>query len=81
MTPREDKAFLEALGWGGPNLWLTAVPEPEVAKNRVYLDVRAPTATSPQKWRACRGSARPCSATAPTSWSCWTRRHEFCVET
>ena len=42
MTPRGDKAFLEALGWGGPNLWLTAVPEPEVAKNRVYLDLRAP---------------------------------------
>ena len=37
-----DKAFLEAPGWGGPNLWFTAVPEPKIAKNRVHLDLRAP---------------------------------------
>ena len=37
-----DKAFLEAPGWGGPNLWFAAVPEPKVAKNRVHLDLRAP---------------------------------------
>ncbi len=37
-----DKAFLEAPGWGGPNLWFTAVPEPKVAKNRLHLDLRAP---------------------------------------
>ena len=37
-----DKAFVEAPGWGGPNLWFTAVPELKVAKNRVHLDLRAP---------------------------------------
>jgi Glyoxalase-like domain len=27
------KAFVEAAGWGGPNIWFTAVPEPKAAKN------------------------------------------------
>ena len=37
-----DKAFVEAPGWGGPNLWFTRVPEPKTAKNRVHFDLRAP---------------------------------------
>jgi predicted enzyme related to lactoylglutathione lyase len=37
-----EKAFIEAPGWGGPNLWFQRVPEPRVAKNRVHFDLRAP---------------------------------------
>jgi hypothetical protein len=37
-----DKAFVEAAGWGGPNIWFTRVPEAKVAKNRVHFDLRAP---------------------------------------
>jgi Glyoxalase-like domain len=37
-----DKAFVEAAGWGGPNLWFTRVPEPKAAKNRMHFDLRAP---------------------------------------
>jgi Glyoxalase-like domain len=37
-----DKAFVEAPGWGGPNIWFTAVPEPKTAKNRMHFDLRAP---------------------------------------
>ena len=37
-----DKAFVEAAGWGGPNIWFTRVPEPKTAKNRVHFDLRAP---------------------------------------
>jgi len=37
-----DKAFVEAAGWGGPNIWLTRVPEGPVAKNRMHFDLRAP---------------------------------------
>jgi uncharacterized protein (DUF1786 family) len=37
-----DKAFVEAPGWGGPNLWFQRVPEPRTAKNRVHFDLRAP---------------------------------------
>ena len=39
-----DKAFVEAAGWGGPNIWFNRVPEPKTAKNRLHLDLRAPGA-------------------------------------
>jgi len=39
-----DKAFVEAPGWGGPNLWFARVPEPKTAKNRLHFDLRAPGA-------------------------------------
>jgi hypothetical protein len=37
-----DRAFVEAAGWGGPNLWFVRVPEQKVAKNRMHFDLRAP---------------------------------------
>ena len=37
-----DKAFVEAAGWGGPNIWFAAVPEGKTAKNRMHFDLRAP---------------------------------------
>lgn len=37
-----DKAFVEAAGWGGPNIWFSRVPEPKTAKNRMHFDLRAP---------------------------------------
>jgi hypothetical protein len=37
-----DKAFVEAAGWGGPNIWFTRVPEAGAAKNRMHFDLRAP---------------------------------------
>jgi len=37
-----DKAFVEAPGWGGPNMWFVRVPEPRIAKNRLHFDLRAP---------------------------------------
>ncbi len=27
-----ERAFVEAPGWGGPNIWFNAVPEPKTAK-------------------------------------------------
>lgn len=41
-----EKAFVEAPGWGGPNMWFNAVPEPKTAKNRLHLDLRAPGSVS-----------------------------------
>jgi hypothetical protein len=38
----EDKAYVEAPGWGGPNLWFQKVPEPRTAKLRMHFDLRAP---------------------------------------
>ena len=37
-----DKAYLEAAGWGGPNIWFARVPEGKTAKNRLHFDLRAP---------------------------------------
>ena len=37
-----DRAFVEAAGWGGPNLWFIRVPEQKAAKNRMHFDLRAP---------------------------------------
>ncbi|MBA2716257.1 MAG: VOC family protein [Propionibacteriales bacterium] len=37
-----DKAYVEAAGWGGPNMWFNTVPEPKTAKNRMHFDLRAP---------------------------------------
>ena len=39
-----DKAFVEAPGWGGPNMWFVKVPETKTAKNRMHFDLRAPGA-------------------------------------
>jgi hypothetical protein len=37
-----EKAFVEAAGWGGPNIWFSRVPESKRAKNRMHFDLRAP---------------------------------------
>jgi hypothetical protein len=41
-----DKAFVEAAGWGGPNIWFTRVPESKSGKNRMHFDLRAPGAVA-----------------------------------
>jgi Glyoxalase-like domain len=42
----DDKAFVEAAGWGGPSIWFTRVPEARAAKNRMHFDLRAPGSVS-----------------------------------
>jgi hypothetical protein len=37
-----DHAYVEAPGWGGPNMLFIRVPEPKTAKNRMHFDLRAP---------------------------------------
>jgi hypothetical protein len=37
-----DLAYVEAAGWGGPNMWFARVPEQKTAKNRMHIDLRAP---------------------------------------
>jgi Glyoxalase-like domain len=41
-----DKAYVEAPGWGGPNMWFNRVPEEKKAKNRLHFDLRAPSRIS-----------------------------------
>lgn len=35
-----ERAYVEAAGWGGPNMWFVAVPEGKTAKNRMHFDLR-----------------------------------------
>jgi hypothetical protein len=37
-----ELAYVEAAGWGGPNMWFARVPEGKTAKNRLHLDLRPP---------------------------------------
>src|SRR6266702_5638580 len=53
-----DKAFVEAAGLGGPNIWFTRVPEPKTAKNRVHFDLRAPGPMAAEVDRLARLGAR-----------------------
>ena len=62
----DGRAFVEAAGWGGPNIWFNQVPEPKTAKNRVHFDLRARarwTRRSPDS----RPSAPSCCAASPTA--------------
>jgi glyoxalase superfamily protein len=52
------KAFVEAAGWGGPNIWFNRVPEPKTAKNRVHFDLRAPGPAADEVARLERLGAR-----------------------
>lgn len=38
------RAYVEAPGWGGPNMWFARVPEPRSAKNRMHFDLRSASA-------------------------------------
>jgi hypothetical protein len=37
-----ERAYVEAPGWGGPNMWFARVAERKTAKNRMHFDLRAP---------------------------------------
>ena len=49
-----DRAYVEAPGWGGPNMWFVRVPEPKIAKNRMHFDLRAPATMAAEVQRLKR---------------------------
>jgi hypothetical protein len=49
------KAFVEAPGWGGPNLWFQRVPEPKQGKLRMHFDLRAPGGDIPAEVERLKG--------------------------
>ena len=63
----DAKAFVEAAGWGGPNIWFNQVPEPKTAKNRVHFDLRAPGPMD-ERSPGSSASAPPCCAASTTAW-------------
>ncbi len=74
-----DKAYVEAAGWGGPNLWFQRVPEPKTAKNRLHFDLRAPGAIDDEV-RRLEGLGAAVRRTDPNVVMADPDGNEFCVE-
>jgi predicted enzyme related to lactoylglutathione lyase len=75
-----DKAFVEAAGWGGPNIWFTRVPEPKAAKNRVHFDLRAPATVAAEVSRLEKLGATVVRTHPRLTVMQDPEGNEFCVE-
>jgi Glyoxalase-like domain len=75
-----EKAFVEAAGWGGPNIWFTRVPEPKAAKNRMHFDLRAPGAVAAEVSRLERLGATVVHSHPGHTVMRDPEGNEFCVE-
>jgi Glyoxalase-like domain len=74
------KAFVEAAGWGGPNIWFNQVPEPKTAKNRMHFDLRAPGSLDDEVARLERLGATVMERYAHSVIMQDPEGNEFCVE-
>ncbi|GAB3847832.1 VOC family protein [Dactylosporangium cerinum] len=75
-----DKAFVEAAGWGGPNIWFARVPEGKTAKNRVHFDLRAPGAVADEVARLEALGATVLQVGDELTVMADPEGNEFCVE-
>jgi hypothetical protein len=75
-----DKAYVEAAGWGGPNLWFNQVPEPKIAKNRVHFDLRAPGLVADEVARLVELGATLVRVGEDLTVMADPEGNEFCVE-
>jgi hypothetical protein len=74
------RAYLEAAGWGGPNIWFNQVPEPRSAKNRVHFDLRAPDTVEEEVARLERLGATVLCRHAHSTEMADPEGNVFCVE-
>lgn len=75
-----EKAFVEAAGWGAPNMWFNRVPEPKTAKNRLHFDLRAPASMAEEVARL-RGLGAAVIRPGPElTTMADPEGNEFCVE-
>jgi hypothetical protein len=75
-----DKAFVEAAGWGGPNIWFTRVPESKAGKNRMHFDLRAPAALEDEVARLEQFGATVACRYPDHTVMADPEGNEFCVE-
>jgi hypothetical protein len=75
-----DKAFVEAAGWGGPNIRFTRVPEPTTAQNRLHFDLRAPGVMEDEVARLERLGARVTRRYPELTAMADPEGNEFCGE-
>jgi hypothetical protein len=75
-----DRAYVEASGWGGPNIWFRGGRGGKTAPNRVHLDLRSMTTMDEEVRRL-----EALGATVVTSYEDIVvmqdpEGNEFCVE-
>ena len=75
-----DKAFVEAPGWGAPNLWFQRVPEPRAAKLRMHFDLRAPDGVAAEVERLSALGATVAHDQGDLVMMQDPEGNEFCVE-
>ena len=75
-----EKAYLEAAGWGGPNIWFVRVPEGKTAKNRMHFDLRAPGAVAAEVSRLEKLGATVVRSHPHLTVMQDPEGNEFCVE-
>src|SRR6516225_6999125 len=75
-----EKAFVEAAGWGGPNMWFNRVPEPKTAKNRIHFDLRAPGLVADEVARLAGLGATVLRVGEDLTVMADPEGNEFCVE-
>lgn len=74
------KAYVEAAGWGGPNMWFNQVPEGKTAKNRMHFDLRAPGSTDAEVERLVSLGASVVRRDLSHTVMRDPEGNEFCVE-
>ncbi|HEY1330025.1 MAG TPA: VOC family protein [Actinomycetota bacterium] len=76
----DERAFVEAAGWGGPNMWFVKVSEGKTAKNRMHFDLRPPGRMDDEveRLRALGATEVHRFATHVYLWG--LEGNEFCVE-
>jgi hypothetical protein len=75
-----EKAFVEAPGWGGPNMWFVRVPEPKTAKNRQHFDLRAEGLVADEVARLAALGATVVRVGDDLTFMRDPEGNEFCVE-
>lgn len=74
------KAYVEAAGWGAPNMWFNQVPEPKTAKNRMHFDLRAPASMNDEVRRLEALGATVVHRFDELTVMADVEGNEFCVE-
>jgi hypothetical protein len=75
-----ERAFVEAAGWGGPNVWFRGGREPKAAPNRVHLDLRAATSMAEEVERLVALGAEVVERYQDITAMRDPEGNEFCVE-
>ena len=76
----QAKAYVEAAGWGAPNMWFNQVPELKTAKNRLHFDLRAPADMAAEVARLETLGATVIRHDAAITGMRDPEGNEFCVE-